>query len=196
MLNKGWREFERILPLLLMLLAFGMRLYAADTGWVFSDQTHLRSQGIMVLDDLAAGRWSALPIFTYRSSSGLLNPGLMLYVWALIALVDRGQLISTMFNLMLDALTVPMLFALARTFMKRSNAIFAMTLIAISPWAVSVARGTWQPGQLAFCFILVAWLLITGLVRERPARIVAGFVAAAITIWATRSSLQWWRKQS
>ncbi len=183
MLTKRWQQLERVLPALLVLLAFGVRLYASDTGWVFRDQTHLRSEGIMVLDDMAAGRWSSLPIFTYRSSSGLFNPGLMVYVWALIAAIDRAQLIATMANLMLDALTVPMLFALARNFLKRSNAIFAMTLIAVSPWAVGVARGTWQPGQLAFCFVLVAWLLITGLVRERPRWIIAGFVAAAVTMW-------------
>ena len=83
------------LPYVLMLLAFAARIYASDTAWIYRDQTYLRGQGITALDDILKGRWESLPIFTYSSSSGLLNPGLMVYVWALIAVLDRSQLFAT-----------------------------------------------------------------------------------------------------
>ncbi len=170
-------------PYALLLLAFVVRIYAPDSGWVYRDQTYLRGQGIIALNNLLTGNFAELPVFTYNSSSGLLNPGLMIYVWAFVAAIDSSQLFATIVNLMLNWLAVVMVYALAKTLMPKPAALFAMLLIAISPWATGVARGTWQPGQLEFCFALVAWLTLTGLTQQRPRWIIAGFTAAAICIW-------------
>lgn len=181
--TRATRFSSQLLPLLVLCLAFGLRMHGSETGWIFKDQTYLRGQGLFALDNIANGRWSELPIFTYASSSGLFNPALMVYVWAALAAIDKGQLFATIVNLMIDFLSVPMVYALARATTNRSSALLAMTLAAVSPWAIGVARGTWQPGQLAVCFALVAWLVIGGMVRERPRWIVAGFAAAAVLMW-------------
>ena len=116
------RTLSRLSPFLILLLAFAVRMYAADTAYVTGDQTYLRGQGIAVLESALQGRWSALPIFTYNSSSGLPNPAMMAYVWALIAFVDRSQLVATMMSLMLSTMGVAMVFSLAKAIMSRPAA--------------------------------------------------------------------------
>lgn len=177
--DHGWN----IAPYAILLLAIGLRVHGVEAAWINVDQTHMHGQGIVLLDNVIHGHWSALPVFTYNSSSGLFNPGLMEYVWAMVVAIDPSLEFGILINLMVNTAAVAILYALSRSIFGRSIAAFTALQMAINPWTIGIARGMWQPAQLEFSFVLVTWLIIEGMLRSRPRLVFIGFIAAAAIGW-------------
>jgi len=73
-----------------------------------------------------------------------------------------------------------MTYDLARRIVNQPCALIAATLMAVSPWSIYFADGTWLQGQLEAYTVVVAWLLWVGMARMQTRRILAAFVAAAL----------------
>ena len=176
------RVLKKLVPYMLVLVAFAVRLYRFDLVRYSHDFAIPHSYGIRILEALQDGRWSDLPLLSLPSGVQVMNPAGASYGWALIALIDRSPLLPIVVSIVLSTLGIAMLFDLGRRFWGWRSGVVAAALASASIYAVYIARGTWIQGQLEFAAIGTAWLVWRGLAEVRPRRMLAGFGFAALTM--------------
>lgn len=171
---------RRWFPLLILWVAFAARMALLGSVRHEFDWGVPHGIGLQIAEAWRAGTGSSLPPLNFGSSIVIPNPLLSSYVWALVSFITPSPVVATGLSAMFSVLAVAMTYDLARRIVNQPCALIAATLMAVSPWSIYFADGTWLQGQLEACAVVVAWLLWTGLARMQTRRIVAGFVAAAL----------------
>jgi 4-amino-4-deoxy-L-arabinose transferase-like glycosyltransferase len=108
----------------------------------------------------ASGQWQFSGLV---SSTGLRNPPMAVYLYAIPALVSSDPIALAMLPALLDTLAIALTYLLARKFLSRGGALAAALLFAVAPWAVIESRKIWAQDLLPFFTILfftfaVSWL--------------------------------------
>ena len=166
----------------ILLLGFALRVHRLDAVRHEFDRGFPHGLGIAVLESIADGRWSDLPVVSSATSVALPNPPLVSYIWALVAVVDRSPYTTTALSAMLNVLVVAMTYALAGRLFGARVAWPAALLAASSPWAIHTARGAWVQGWLELTAVCAAWLVLTALKRNSARRLIAGALVTATLV--------------
>ncbi len=176
--------FKRVVPLVIVLLAFAVRVLAMDTAWIDGDRANPHGLGIIALDVAARGDWANFPLFSDDASIGLPNPPLLTYLYALAAATGRSLSMANALGLIANTLAVAAAFGIGRRAHSWMAGALAATLMAGSNWGVFMARGTWHPTPLEPGLVFSAWLLLAGATRQRTRLQLAGFILAAATAFS------------
>ena len=171
---------RRLAILAVLLLGFAVRLYAFDTTYIDPDRANVHGIGLVVLDTLLEGKLSAVPLFSDPASIMLPNGPLVAYLLALVAVFDRSLTMAVVFSLMLNMLVVPLTYVTGKRLFGWGAGLMAATLIAVSNWAVYMARGTWHPTYNEVGAVLALALFVKGIQLEQGKYIVAGFGVCAL----------------
>ena len=181
--------FQRIAPLLIVLLGFAVRIYAFDTTWTDGDRASPHGIGLIVIDAVSRGQFSEHYFFNDNASTSLPSPGLMSWIWAFFAIFDRSLTAAVLVGLLANCLAIAMLYNMgARLFGARVGALAAM-LMACSNWGVYLARGTWHPSHLEISVIAAAWLLSLGIRTGNRRKLLGGYAVVALTAWSYFTAL-------
>jgi 4-amino-4-deoxy-L-arabinose transferase-like glycosyltransferase len=172
------RRRSRIL--IVLLCAFGLRMWQLDTLIFTHDFGVPHGLGIRILELITAGQWRNLPLQSFASGVAIANPPAISYFWALIALFDRNPYSAAVVSVLLNVAGVAALYAVGNSLFRQGVGLIAALFMAGSGWSAFFARGTWMQGQLEAFACIVAWLLWTGIQHNRSRRVFAAFCAAAL----------------
>ena len=172
----------QIAPYLIVLLAFAFRITHLDLARYSHDSAIPFSYGIRALEAIAEGRYSDIPVLSFVSGVRVQNPVGASYFWALVALFSRNIFSGSAISVMLNVLAVAMTFDLGRKLFGRTPGLIAALLMATSIYSIYVSRTTWIQGQLEFCAVGAAWLLLIALKQNDPKRLLAGFIFTALVM--------------
>ncbi|MBN1286988.1 MAG: glycosyltransferase family 39 protein [Anaerolineae bacterium] len=158
------RRTELIWLLLILLLAAVMRM-----GWPgiteFKRDEALLSQAAL---DMARGR--SFPLHGIRSSVGLPNPPVSVYLFAIPYAISSNPVMATWFVGLLNVLAVALGWRLARRYFGRWAALTAALLYAASPWAVLYSRKIWAQDLLPPFAVALVYTGLRGFVDDDGAR--------------------------
>ena len=98
----------------LIALAFGMRVFFVERLPYDYDRSYAHGVGMTILRQLGNGLPPAALLHSESSNSGLTNPILTNYVFALIGLLDRSPYSATIFTAALGALIAALTYDLGR----------------------------------------------------------------------------------
>ncbi len=160
-----------LLPLVILLLAAGLRFYRLDLVEYKLDEANLSRMAL----DMATGR--GIPLRGIGSSVGLPNGPLSVWLLAIPYAFSRSPIVATGFVAALNVLAVAMTFALARRMFGARAAWVSALLFATAPWAVINSRKLWAQdllppfvvgylwtGYLAFAKNKAWWVVIHTLI--------------------------------
>lgn len=165
----------------ILLLGFALRVHRLDAVRHEFDRGYPHGLGIAIVESVADGRWSDLPVVSSATSVALPNPPMLSYIWALVSVIDRSPFTATALSAMLNVLVVAMTYALAGRLFGARVAWPAALLAASSPWAIYTARGAWVQGWLEFSAVCAAWLVLPALKQNSGRRLAAAaFVTAML----------------
>jgi hypothetical protein len=171
----------RLAPLLIVLLAVAFRLWGLNGIAHSYDRGYPHGLGLLIRDAIAAGRWSDLPVVGVLASINLSNPAGASYFWALFGTLDANPYTATVFVALLHAVVVcSAAQRISARLFGETAGLLAGLLAATSIWGGWVARGAWLQGTLEVFAALCAWLLFNGFARNKPRRVAAGFIVAAV----------------
>ena len=173
-------RFARLITFLILLGAFGLRIYQLDAVRANYDHVMPHSLGIQILDLVSQGRWSALPVLGISSSVLVMNPIGASYLWAVVGLFDRDLYSALALSVMLNVLAVAMLFDLGRRLFGWRVGWVAALVLAANPWSIFFVRGSWLQGQLEFASIASAWLIWLAFHKRSPKRLFVGCIFIAL----------------
>ena len=150
----------------LIWMAFGLRVFFVERLPYDYDRSYAHGVGMAILHQLGHGLMPTALLHSESSNSGLTNPVLTNYVFALIGLLDRSPYSATVFTAALGALIAALTYDLGRRVLGRRVGLIALALVASSPWSAYFARGAWYTGYFELSAALSAWLLFRGLLRR------------------------------
>ena len=167
---------------LVILLAFGMRLHDLSAIRQNEDRAIPHGQGIAIREALADGRMNDLPALGITASIDLPNPIGASYFWAAITTIDPDPYTATAVVAMANVLVAACAYAIARKQAGELAGLAAGVLAATNPWSNWVARGAWLQGSIETFSALALWLVYTGVISRSDKRIIAAgaLVAAAM----------------
>ncbi len=180
---------QKATPYLIVLFAFAIRITALDLARYSHDSAIPFSYGIRALEAIADGRYSDIPVLSFVSGVRVQNPVGASYFWALVALFSRSIFSGSAISVMLNVAAVAMTFDLGRKLFGRMPGLIAALLMATSIYSIYEARTTWIQGQLEFCAVGAAWLLLIALQQNNPRRLLAGFIFTALVMQTYLASL-------
>ena len=173
---------KKLAPYLIVLLALSIRLYRLDLSRYSHDSAIPYSYGIRIIEAIAKGNWSDIPVLSLVSGVRVQNPVGASFFWAIVALFDRSPYSGTVISVLLNVLAVAMLYDLGRRLLgNRAGAVAAM-LMATGIYSIYISRATWIQGQLEFCCTCAAWLVMVALKERNPRRLLYGFVFTAFAM--------------
>ena len=180
-LGREQRAGNRLIPLavlgLILLLAAYLRWRGLGYSFVGGDQSILLNIAMRYVNG------GELPLAANKSSAGIMNPPLIVYLLA-APLFVRPVLQAVHLFLGLMGIGAVLALALyARWLFGWRVAIIAALLLAVNPWAVYYSRFIWNPNPIPFfATVLFFSLLAVILDKQRALHIVLLFVSlAAIT---------------
>jgi len=140
----------------IVLLGGGLRFSRLDLMEFKSDEREMHRLAVKQ----AAGQWQLAGIV---SSTGLRNPPMAVYLFAIPALISRDPIALAMLPALLNTLAIALTYFLGRQFLSRGGALAAALLFAVAPWAVIESRKIWAQDLLPFFTILffifaLSWL--------------------------------------
>jgi Dolichyl-phosphate-mannose-protein mannosyltransferase len=171
---------ERLVLAVLLLVAAGVRLWRLDLMEFKADEAQACQLALQVVDGLR-GRLPAghgIPLVGLRSSVGVPNPPLFIYLLALPLTLWRDPLAAAVFIALSNVAAVGICFAIGRRYFSPFVALAATALYALAPWAVIFSRKIWAQDLLP---VFIAGFLLAAhafLVDRRP-RALAWLLALA-----------------
>jgi hypothetical protein len=140
----------------IVLLGGWLRFSRLDLMEFKSDERELHQLAVKQ----ASGQWQFSGLV---SSTGLRNPPMAVYLYAIPALISSDPIALAMLPALLGTLAIALTYLLARKFLSRGGALAAALLFAVAPWAVIESRKIWAQDLLPFFTILFfifafAWL--------------------------------------
>ncbi len=167
---------KKLAPYFILLLALAIRLYRLDLSRYSHDSAIPFSYGIRIVEAIADRNWKDIPLLSLVSGVRVQNPVGASFFWALVAYFDRSPYSGTVISVLLNVLGVAMLYDLGRKLLGARAGVIAAMLMATSIYSIYISRATWIQGQLEFCCVCAAWLIMPALAEHRPRRLLAGFV--------------------
>lgn len=146
-----------LLLLLLVSLAFALRLYHLDFQSLWRDEV----DAVLFAEKGPSG---LLPWFIEPGQNGPLYY-LLLSFW--ITLVGRSDFGVRFFSLFLGVLLVPLIYQVGRRWLERRVALFATLLVGLSPYLVWYSQEAKMYSLLAFLSLLSVQLYLLALQRNR-----------------------------
>ena len=131
----------------IVLLGGWLRFSRLDLMEFKSDERELH--GLAVKQ--ASGQWQFSGLV---SSTGLRNPPMAVYLFAIPALVSSDPVALATLPALLNTLAIALTYFLGRQFLSRGGALAAALLFAVAPWAVIESRKIWAQDLLPFFTIL------------------------------------------
>ncbi len=165
---------EIVLALLILGLAFFLRVRRLDTTGVWADQA---------LTLTTAMQWvngGAVPLAANKSSAGFMNPPMIEYLFAAALRIWPDVLSVALMTLVSGMVAVAVTgWATHRVFGRRA-ALWAMALFAVNPWGVLYSQLIWNQTLVpVFASLMAACLLLYFAVEQRPLYLILSFVWAA-----------------
>lgn len=178
----------RWLILLLLLFTFALRVFGIDAVRHDFDRAYAHGAGIQIVENIATGRWQALPLLSLRTNIHLPNPAFASYLWAAIVVFPsaRDPYVITFVNIALNVLALAMLADLGRRLFGKKTALLALLFAASSLWSVYLAQGAWLQGLLEFSSITTLWLMTRAIISRKPQFV---FVALCVVALLMQSYL-------
>jgi hypothetical protein len=172
--HRGKHLVEIVLVMLILGLAFFLRVRRLDTTGVWADQA---------LTLTTAMQWvngGAMPLAANKSSAGFMNPPMIEYLFAAALLVWPDILSVALMTLVSGMVAVAATgWATYRVFGRRA-ALWAMALFAVNPWGVLYSQLIWNQTLVpVFASLMAACLLLYFAVEQRPLYLILSFVWAA-----------------
>jgi 4-amino-4-deoxy-L-arabinose transferase-like glycosyltransferase len=137
----------------------------------------------------ASGQWQLSGIV---SSTGLRNPPMAVYLFAIPALISSDPVTAAMLPALLNTLAIALAYLLARRFLSRGGALAAALLFAVAPWAVIESRKIWAQDLLPFFTILFFLFAISWLREGRWRHALAMAVTLSVLNQIHYSSVALW----
>jgi hypothetical protein len=131
----------------IILLGGWLRFSRLDLMEFKSDEREMHSLAVKQ----AAGQWQLSGLV---SSTGLRNPPMAVYLFAIPALISSDPIALAMLPALLNTLAIALTYFLGRQFLSRGGALAAALLFAVAPWAVIESRKIWAQDLLPFFVIL------------------------------------------
>ena len=131
----------------IVLLGGWLRFSRLDLMEFKSDERELHSLAVKQ----ASGQWQLSGLV---SSTGLRNPPMAVYLFAIPALISSDPIALAMLPALLNTLAIALTYFLGRRFLSRGGALAAALLFAVAPWAVIESRKIWAQDLLPFFTIL------------------------------------------
>ena len=131
----------------IVLLGGWLRFSRLDLMEFKSDERELHRLAVKQ----ASGQWQFSGLV---SSTGLRNPPMAVYLFAIPALISSDPVALTMLPALLNTLAIALTYCLGRLFLSRGGALAAALLFAVAPWAVIESRKIWAQDLLPFFTIL------------------------------------------
>jgi 4-amino-4-deoxy-L-arabinose transferase-like glycosyltransferase len=137
----------------------------------------------------AGGQWQLSGLV---SSTGLRNPPMAIYLFAIPALISSDPIALAMLSALLGTLAIALTYFLGRQFLTRGGALAAALLFAVAPWAVIESRKIWAQDLLPF-FTILFFIFAFHWLREGRWRHALGMaVALSVLNQVHYSSLALW----
>ena len=131
----------------IVLLGGWLRFSRLDLMEFKSDERELHRLAVKQ----ASGQWQFSGLV---SSTGLRNPPMAVYLFAIPALISSDPIALAMLPALLNTLAIALTYFLGRRFLSRGGALAAALLFAVAPWAVIESRKIWAQDLLPFFTIL------------------------------------------
>jgi 4-amino-4-deoxy-L-arabinose transferase-like glycosyltransferase len=148
----------------------------------------------------ARGQWQCSGLV---SSTGLRNPPMAVYLFAIPALISSDPIALAMLPALLNTLAIALTYFLGRQFLSRGGALAAALLFAVAPWAVIESRKIWAQDLLPF-FTILFFIFALSWLREgrwRHALAMAVMLSvlnqihySSLALWPILLFLLWWRR--
>ena len=180
--SRNHRIAHRIAVLVLVWVAFGFRIFFAERLPYDYDRSYSHGVGLTILHQLGSGLSPTALLHSESSNSGLTNPALTNYVFALIGLFDRSPYTATVLTAALGAVIAAITYDLGRRCFGRTVGLIALALVAASPWSAFFARGAWYTGYFELSAVVPAWLLMKALLPRQAAtkKILIAILSSAV----------------
>ena len=127
-----------------------------------------------------------------RSSIGIYNPPMAVYILSLPALLSSSPLAVALLPAILGTLAIPLCWLLARMWMSRLPALSATLLFALSPWVALNSRKIWAQDLLPFFTILFFLFLVSWMRRGRVLSLIGAAAMLAVLNQVHYSTLVLW----
>ena len=137
----------------------------------------------------ASGQWQLSGLV---SSTGLRNPPMAVYLFAIPALISSDPITLAMLPALLNTLAIALTYFLGRQFLSRGGALAAALLFAVAPWAVIESRKIWAQDLLPFFTILFFIFALSWLREGRWRHALAMAVALSVLNQIHYSSVALW----
>ncbi len=157
----GRRAYELALLAVVVAIAAWLRLGRLDLCEYKPDE----AKAVDLTLPLVEGRdW---PKVGLRSSVGIMNPPLMMYLLAVPLLVDVDPLVATGFVGLLGTLAVALTYFVLRPRFGALAALAAATLFSTAPWAVLYSRKIWAQDFLPILSVALLHCLLAVVERRK-----------------------------
>lgn len=156
------RRTELILLVTILLLAAVMRM-----GWPGITEFK-RDEALLSRLALDMVRGRDFPLHGIRSSVGLPNPPVSVYLFAIPYAISPNPIVATWFVGMLNVLAVALVWRLARRYLGAWPALLAALLYAASPWAVLYSRKIWAQNLLPPFVVVLVYTGLRGFLDAGP----------------------------
>ncbi len=169
------RYAEPALVLLILLLAGWLRM-------AFPGLTEFKADEARLLDlalDMADGQFALRGI---SSSVGFPNFPASVWIYSLPLFIWPHPYAATLFTGLLNTLAIAAAYWFVRRYWGITSALVAISMFAVSPWAVIFSRKIWAQNLLPLFVIGWAISAVLALVEERPKFIWLHFLCLALAI--------------
>jgi 4-amino-4-deoxy-L-arabinose transferase-like glycosyltransferase len=154
-------RLEWIVFCFIIVLAALLRLGWSGNVEFGKDSYHLSSLAL----DMVHGR--SFPLLGIRSSVGLPNAPMSVYLMAIPFALSDSPLVASGYVALLNVISVGMLYVLARRYYGPRTAIVATLLYAVGPRAVIYSRFIWQQNLLPFFVIATVGTGLLGFLEQK-----------------------------
>lgn len=156
---------NRILVILVLILAFGLRVYSVDKypAGLNADEAAIGYNAYSIIHTGKDEYGQILPL-SFKSF-GDYKPGLYFYLAIpFVAALGLTEMAVRLPSVLLGTGLVLLSYLLAKEFFKdRRISFFAAFLMAINPWAIHFSRGGWETNAATFCIALGVLFFVKGI---------------------------------
>ena len=167
-------------PLLIILFAFAFRVAYVQAVPYDYDRAYSPGIGLSILSQLRHGPSLVGMLHSESSNSGLTNPALANYLFALIAAFDPSPYVATLLTAMIGVMVPVFTYGIGRTLFGVRTALIALVIACSNPWSGFFSRGAWYTGYFELAIVVTIWFLVRALSTHGPVSASAPIVASAV----------------
>ncbi|MEW6557143.1 MAG: glycosyltransferase family 39 protein [Elusimicrobiota bacterium] len=115
--------------------------------------------------------FSEFPLAGLKSSVGIHNPPLFIYLMAVPFIFSRNPLAGAFFVVLMNTITILLTYKLANKLFNKKTALISSSLFAFSPWTVIYSRKIWAQDFLPFFTLVFLLVVLEFLIDNKPKQI-------------------------